>query len=130
MVTKIDSLRHWEHIKKQDNKILNSWSLPGGLGDQEAAKKISKKTPDNVKGLLSHFSHLQLFATLWTVARQAPLSMEFSRQEYWIGCHGVLQGIFLTQGSNSSLLCLPQAGGFFTTSSTWKALDDKGGARH
>ena len=85
MVTKIDSLRHWEHIKKQDNKILNSWSLPGGLGDQEAAKKISKKTPDNVKGLLSHFSHLQLFATLWTVARQAPLSMGFSRQEYWSG---------------------------------------------
>ena len=32
--------------------------------------------------VLSHFSHVQLFATPWTVARQAPLSMEFSRQEY------------------------------------------------
>ena len=31
----------------------------------------------------SCFSHVWLFATLWTVARQAPLSMEFSRQEYW-----------------------------------------------
>ena len=30
-------------------------------------------------------SHLRLFASLWTVARQAPLSMEFSRQEYWSG---------------------------------------------
>ena len=30
-------------------------------------------------------SHVQLFATPWTVARQAPLSMEFSRQEYWSG---------------------------------------------
>ena len=29
--------------------------------------------------------HVQLFATLWTVACQAPLSMEFSRQEYWSG---------------------------------------------
>ena len=29
------------------------------------------------------FSHVQLFATLWTVAHQAPLSMGFSRQEYW-----------------------------------------------
>ena len=29
------------------------------------------------------FNHVQLFATLWTVAHQAPLSMEFSRQEYW-----------------------------------------------
>ena len=33
--------------------------------------------------LLSHFSHVQLFATPWTVAHQAPLSMGFSRQEYW-----------------------------------------------
>ena len=30
-------------------------------------------------------SHIQLFATLWTVAHQAPLSLEFSRQEYWNG---------------------------------------------
>ena len=30
-------------------------------------------------------NHVQLFATLWTIARQAPLSMGFSRQEYWSG---------------------------------------------
>ena len=35
--------------------------------------------------MLSHFSHVQLFETLWTVARQAHLSMRFSRQEYWSG---------------------------------------------
>ena len=35
--------------------------------------------------LLSHFSHVQLFVTLWTVAYQAPKSMGFSRQEYWSG---------------------------------------------
>ena len=29
------------------------------------------------------FSHVQLFATLWSVAHQASLSMRFSRQEYW-----------------------------------------------
>ena len=33
----------------------------------------------------SHFSHFQLFATLWTVAHRDPLSMGFSRQEYWSG---------------------------------------------
>ena len=38
------------------------------------------------------------------VAYQAPLSMEFSRQEYWRGCHFLLQGIFPTQGSNPCLL--------------------------
>ena len=35
--------------------------------------------------MLSRFSHVQLFATAWTVACQVPLSMEFSRQEYWSG---------------------------------------------
>ena len=35
--------------------------------------------------LLSCFSHVWLFVTPWTVAHQAPLSMEFSRQEYWSG---------------------------------------------
>ena len=35
--------------------------------------------------LLSCFSHVWLFATLWTVACQAPLSIGFSRQEYWSG---------------------------------------------
>ena len=35
--------------------------------------------------LLSLFSHVRLFATPWTAAHQAPLSMGFSRQEYWSG---------------------------------------------
>ena len=35
--------------------------------------------------VLSRFSHVQLFVTLRTVALQAPLSMGFSRQEYWSG---------------------------------------------
>ena len=35
--------------------------------------------------MLSCFSHVWLFATLWTMGRQAPLSMGFSRQEYWSG---------------------------------------------
>ena len=35
--------------------------------------------------LVSHFSHVQLFVTPWTIAHQAPLSMGFSRQEYWNG---------------------------------------------
>ena len=47
--------------------------------------------------MLSHFGHVQLFVTLWTVACQAPLCMGPSRQEYWRGCHAFLQGIFPTQ---------------------------------
>ena len=52
------------------------------------------------------FSHIQLFVTQQTVARQAPLSMGSSKQEYWWGCHAFLQGNFLTQGLNLCLLCL------------------------
>ena len=59
--------------------------------------------------MLSHFSHVWLFATLWTVAHQVPLSMWFSRQVVF---QVLLQAIFLTQGSNPRLLRLPhrQAG--------------------
>ena len=35
--------------------------------------------------MLSRFSLVRLFVTLWTIAHQAPVSMEFSRQEYWSG---------------------------------------------
>ena len=43
-------------------------------------------------------------ATPWTGACQAPLSVGFSRQEYWSGLHFLLQGIFLTQESNTGFL--------------------------
>ena len=52
-------------------------------------------------------SHVRLIVTPWTVARQAPLSMEFSRQEYWSGLPFPSPGeIFPTQGSNLYLLHL------------------------
>ena len=49
-------------------------------------------------------SCVQLFATPWTVAHQAPLSMEFSRQEYWSGLPFPPPGIFVIQGLNPCLL--------------------------
>ena len=61
-------------------------------------------------------SHVPLFATLWTVAHQAPLSMRFSRQEFW---SALLQRIFLTQGLNLHLLhILHWQDKFFTTGAT------------
>ena len=44
------------------------------------------------------------FVTPWAIGRQAPLSMGFSRQEYWSGLPCVLQEIFPTQRSNLCLL--------------------------
>ena len=56
--------------------------------------------------VLSCLSHVCLFVTPWTVAHQAPRSMEFPDKNTGVGCHSLLQGIFLTQGSNPCLLCL------------------------
>ena len=53
---------------------------------------------------VSILSHVQLLATPQTVARQVPLSKEFSRQYWRSSCHFLLQGIFSTQGQNPSLL--------------------------
>ena len=68
----------------------------------------------------SHFSHVQLFVTPWTVARQAPLSMEFSQQEYWSGLPFPPSGNLLDPGI-VFLMSSALAGGFFTTSATWEA---------
>ena len=51
-------------------------------------------------------SCVYLFATTGAIAHQTPLSMEFSRQKYWVACHFLLHGIFPTQGLNPRLLCL------------------------
>ena len=56
--------------------------------------------------MLSHFSRVQLFATPWTVAHQAPLSRGFSRQEYWSGLPLPSPGNLLIQGLTLLLLCL------------------------
>ena len=76
--------------------------------------------------VLSHFSCVLLFATLWTTARQAPLSMVFPRQEYWSGLPYPPSGDLPGPGINLSSLMSPAlAGWFFTTVATWEALSDR-----
>ena len=54
--------------------------------------------------LMKLLSHVWFFVTPWTVARQAPLSMEFTRQEYWSGLPFPSPGDLPDQGSNLGLL--------------------------
>ena len=71
---------------------------------------------------LSRFSHVQLFETPWTIARQAPLTMGFSRQEYWSGLPSPPPGDLPTPGIEpASLSSSAVAGRFFTTSAIWEA---------
>ena len=72
--------------------------------------------------MVSHFSLLQLFAILWTIACQAPLSMGFSRQEYWSGLSFPLAGNLPDQGIKPVFPVTPVlVGGLFTTSATLEA---------
>ena len=61
-------------------------------------------------------SHVVLFATLWTVALQAPLSLRFSKQEYWSGLPLPPPRDFPDPGIKPMSPASPAlAGGFFTT---------------
>ena len=72
--------------------------------------------------VLNHFSRVQLFATPWTVAHQAPLSMGFSRQECWSGLSSPPPGDLPNPGIKPTSLMSPAlAGGFFRTRATWEA---------
>ena len=77
--------------------------------------------------MLSHFSHVRLFAILWTVARQAPLSMGFSREEYWSGLPCPSPGDLPDPGFEPASLMSPAlAGRFFITNVSWEALEEDG----
>ena len=61
-------------------------------------------------------SHVRSFRTPWSVAQQAPLSMEFSRQEYWSGLTFPPPEDLPHPGFEPQSLVSPAlAGGFFTT---------------
>ena len=80
----------WFYIYLDKKKIIISKSLV--LLFQSSHQEVC---------VISRFSRVQLCATLWTVACQAPLSMGSSRQESWSGLPcPPLQGIFRTQGSH------------------------------
>ena len=63
---------------RQPTRLLHLWDSPSkntGVGCHFLLQCVKVKLP----------SRVQLFATPWTAAHQAPLSMGFSRQEYWSG---------------------------------------------
>ena len=70
---------------------------------------------------LAGFSHIQLLATLWMLAHQVPLSKNSPGKNTGVDCLFLLKGIFPTRGIKpTSPKSLALAGGFFTSSATWK----------
>ena len=80
-------------------------------------RRVQPQESDNDACVLSCLGRVQLCVTPWTVARQAPLSMGFSRQESWSELPCLPPGGLLDPGMEPASL----AGGFFTTSATWEA---------
>ena len=93
-------------------------SLPSSLNSFTTPQKFySKSEISNFYTiwipLLNHtisspnvLTHVQLFAAPWIVATMLLCSWDFPGKNTGVGCHALLQGIFLTQGSNPHLLCL------------------------
>ena len=95
------------------------------LNQQPQVKHPSQHLPTALKGsgtqtqcfLFSWKVTSESSMTPWTVARQAPLSTGFPRQETRVSCHFFLQGVFPTKGSDSQSTL---AGSFFTTETPGK----------
>ena len=79
---------------------------------------IIKEYHDKVCCCCSAVPSCICLCNLWTVAHQAPLSVEFSRQGYWRGLPSPAPGI-----EPPSLASPALAGGFFTTSAIWEDHD-------
>ena len=127
---------HWSIIwgpeKDKDSCRVTQQTLVSGLSPLKSALSLPRKHavcqgPQSRMAqcaccVLSHFSRVRCFVTLWTVARQAPLSMGFSRQEYWSGLPFPTPGDLPDPGIKPASLRSPAlAGRFFTTNATWEA---------
>ena len=83
-----------------------------------------KQTPRKLQCacVLSCFSCVRLFATLWTETRQAPFFHGFSRQEYWSAWPCPPPEDLIDPAIEPESLVSPAlAGGFFTTTAAWEA---------
>ena len=98
------------------------WHFPGQAPKQVCFFIQVQALAKLLYGTACHaaLSCIRLFATLWTVARQAPLSMGFPRQEYWSGLPFPLSGDLLDPGIKPMSLTSAFAGGFFFASGTWE----------
>ena len=91
------SPHHQSHSETDGASDSAALPVPGRTSPSATKRKVTMKV------LLG--SATSNSVAPWTVARRAPLSLESCRQAVGVGCHCLLQGIFLPQGSNSRLHC-------------------------
>ena len=120
-------------VTSQGYQLVARRQCPGNLAPgpcfntSTPKREIAGDSKDWLACMLSRFSRVQLCATPRTVAFQALLSMELSRQDYWSGLPRPLPGDLPNPGIKPASLMSPAlAGGFFTTSATWEVPKDVG----
>ena len=77
--------RDWTWVSCIAGRLFTVWSSREAWNKAPNLSEPSFSHLWNIIACLSYFIHVQLYATLWTVVCQTPLSMGFSRQEYWSG---------------------------------------------
>ena len=97
----------WTQVTYQSLWTL-SVLFQGSWGKNSLAPKFRKNPtkPMLLLLLLSHFSCVRLCATPQTAAHQTPLSLGFSMQEHWSGCHFLLQCMKVKSESEVAQSCL------------------------
>ena len=103
------------------NSMCTEWglSLTDDMGKRIPIVNVGKKCTNHYACMLNRFRRVRLSVTPWTAAHQAPLSMGFSRQEYWSGLPCPPPGDLPALGIEPrSLMSLALADGFFTPTAT------------
>ena len=91
----IDTVKGFGRVNKAEIDVFLElpcfFDDPADVGNLISSSSAFSKTSLNIRKVMVHillkpgFSHVQFVVTLWTIACQAPLSMGFSRREYWSG---------------------------------------------
>ena len=106
-------------LPEQEIEVLIVQDSDPGLGTQKTSNLVFILQTETAC-LLSCLNHVRLFMILWTVARQAPLSMGFSRQEHWSGSACPSPGES-SQRDQTHTSCSSCTAGFFTSETSREA---------
>ena len=100
---------------------VNELFVHGALGQARLPYMLVYPLAPALIVVVQSLSRVWLFATPWTVNRQAPLSMGFPRQEYWRGWLLPPPGDLPNPGMEPASLMSPASAGGFSCSATWEA---------
>ena len=122
-------MSYWKHVDILQLELCREVSFPVGCNFRRHRERaavlpfsqdLQNPAPSHTCAcMLIRFSCVRLFATPWTVTHQAPVSMGFSKQEYWSGLPFPLLADLPHPGIEPSLMSPTLAGRFFTTGATW-----------